>query len=103
MVPENRISRFLSRPDGLSSTPRQLRLAPRDVFPHGRPTSHTASPHRPTLFVNLEEPGAARSSFRRPPSLEEVRVHALLFERLAALRRRRRGFWGKLWAFLRGD
>jgi hypothetical protein len=37
-----------------------------------------------------------------PPSLEEIRFHAALFERLADLRRPRRSLWSKVWGFIRG-
>jgi hypothetical protein len=37
------------------------------------------------------------------PHLDEIHLHAVLQERLAALQRRRRGLWSKVWRFFWGD
>jgi len=102
MIPENRIQRFLSRPD-----------RPRAA---GHPSWHieiqrpnnggTYGPGSVFQSSDLFFPprvGMPGSPFTRRPSPDEIRVHAALFDRLAELRRTRRGLWSRIWGFLRGD
>jgi hypothetical protein len=100
MVPNNRIQRFLSIP---SNRPAEnLRRRGSESLAIGDGLLGPERPDRAPDF--LQAPGGMnRPLFDRPPSVEDLRVHAALFERLAALRRTRRSFWSKIWGFIRGD
>jgi hypothetical protein len=39
----------------------------------------------------------------RPPSPEEIRFDALLYERRMSLRGTGRGLWSRIWQFVRGE
>src|SRR5438270_3892197 len=43
------------------------------------------------------------SAYQSPPSLDAIRLQALLNERLWSLNRERRGLWSKIWRYLWGD
>jgi hypothetical protein len=100
MVPNNRIQRFLSIPSNRPAENVGRRGS--DSLIIGEGLRGPAKPERAPDF--LQAPGGVtRPLFDRPPSLEDLRVHAALFERLTALRRTRRSLWSKMWGFIRGD
>jgi hypothetical protein len=101
MIPENRIRRFLQSNSKTDAPTGHIRRE-RDTNNPGseglrRPADSFAD------LLRLSSPDTTDSLFWRPPSPAEVRVHALLNERLAALRRSRRGLWSRIWHSIRGD
>jgi hypothetical protein len=102
MVPNNRIERFLSK----SSITRSLTLYPGqrpNGFAFDKGLDRAARPDSASeFFVRLPNDGT-RPLFNRRPTVEEIRFHAALFDRLAALRHARRSIWSKIRGFIRGD
>jgi hypothetical protein len=103
MVPNNRIERFLSK----SSITRSLTPYPGQRRPKGfaidKGLDRAARPDSASeFFVRLPYDGT-RPLFNRRPTVEEIRFHAALFDRLAALRHTRRSIWSKIWGFIRSD
>jgi len=103
MIPNNRIRRFwfdrpeLNRPTGdpECGSETSFRNGDRICRPEGSVRSSGS-------FI-LTRYGTALPPADRPPSAGDIRMHAELNERLAALGSTRRGLWSKIWGFIRGD
>jgi hypothetical protein len=73
------------------------------MIPNNRMRRYSLSPFKP-------DPPPDFGRFRRMPRLayrplpipKEARIHALLHDRLTALRRTRRGLWSRFWRFISG-
>jgi hypothetical protein len=103
MVPENRIQRFLlnlrrvNAPAGYPTRRRESVPRNGDGIVPSADRDHSAG------FILPLRSAMSPPPFDRLPSPEEIHFHAALFERLANLRRSRRGLWSRIWGFIQGN